>query len=191
MNKRGFTLIELIMVIIIIGIIGMITIPGIMEAYRDSQKETGEDIEKILKENLEMYNLDNEADLWCDKDDFLDDGEYNEEAYCDCIYSAGKGSSNMDSDGKCILRKVNETITSEDLYEKNPDIDMGDCLLKDGDSLSIEKDYSTGKYTYTALIACSKSFHGKNWVNEYASDSQFGSATTYYDTDNNKKESTS
>ena len=48
MNNKGLTLVELLLVIVIIGIIGAITIPNIMEAYSESRRQGGETVEDIL-----------------------------------------------------------------------------------------------------------------------------------------------
>lgn len=66
MKNKGFTLIEVLLVIIIIGIIGVITFPGIMEALDKNKQEGAESLEKLLKHDLELYNIDNESDLWPD-----------------------------------------------------------------------------------------------------------------------------
>ncbi len=66
MNKKGFTLVELMLVIVIIGIISVITIPNIMEALDDSRTEGGSTMEKTLKKQLELYNTDKEEDMWDD-----------------------------------------------------------------------------------------------------------------------------
>ena len=64
MNKKGFTLVELILVIVIIGIIAAITIPNIMESLNESKKEGGQSVENLLIENLKLYNIDNGNEAW-------------------------------------------------------------------------------------------------------------------------------
>lgn len=151
MNKKGFTLTELIVVIVIIGIISLITIPNIMKALQKSREQNGEAVEKMLVHNLELYNTDYKEDLWCldkceDKDPDHEDGN--------------------NEDGDIV---TTQKIGISDLMNMNPDIDMGDCLLQDDDSLQITKvetitnqgtenekrDY---KYTYSAKIICSTDF---------------------------------
>lgn len=140
MNKKGFTLVELILVIVIIGIISAITIPNIMESLDESKKEGAKNVEKLLKENLELYNTDNEVDLWC-----LD-----------------PGCTNTEENPK--------NINITDLLDKNPDINMGECLLNpstSGDTgLSIKR-ISEGKYIYEVRIICSKVFKKEptTWTN--------------------------
>ena len=147
MNKKGFTLIELIMVIIIIGIIGMMTIPGIMKSLTESRKNSGENVEKILKSNLEMYNIDNEADLWCNRDDYDSNEEYEE---------------------LCGEEENSNNVNFTDLKQRNPDIDLGECLLKGTNSLTITK-IENHKYKYSVNIVCSKDFTGEN-KSDYSSD---------------------
>ena len=64
MKNKGFTLVEVLLVIVIIGIIGVITIPNIIESMNASKKEGGKSVEKILIRNLELYNEDRKVDLW-------------------------------------------------------------------------------------------------------------------------------
>lgn len=128
MNKNGFTLVELILVVVIIGIISAITIPSIMDALSESKTTGGKTVEKILETNLELYNTDNKEDLWCLED------------------------SNCSDTKHYIFVKLDE------LYEFNPDIDFGDCVLKDASSLMIKRTPNTEKFTYYANIKCSKDF---------------------------------
>lgn len=147
MNKKAFTLVELLLVIVIVGIIGAMTIPSIMDAYNESRRKGGETVEDILIENLKIYNKDNEIDLW----DSSETGE------------------------------VQTSIVSiNTLYTKNPDIDMGECLLKDNNSLVITKN-TNGNYTYTAKIICSKDF--KNTSKKTAVTNDLSNANIYYDSD--------
>ena len=131
MNKNGFTLVELILVVVIIGIISAITIPSIMDALSESKATGGESVEKLLETNLELYNTDHKEDLWCLEDSI-------------CIDDENKKT--------CINVSLNE------LYNMNPDIDFGDCVLKDNNSLVIKRDIETNSYTYSANIVCSKNF---------------------------------
>ena len=131
MNKNGFTLVELILVVVIIGIISVITIPSIMDALSESKTTGGETVEKILETNLELYNTDNKEDLWCLEDSNCTGPELTK---------------------SCISVSINT------LYSMNPDIDFGDCVLKDASSLMIKRTPNTEKFTYYANIMCSKDF---------------------------------
>lgn len=129
MKNKGFTLVELILVVVIMGIISAIVIPSIMKGLSDSEKQGGESVEKLLINNLKLYNDDNKFDIWC--------------------------SENNDALG---CKETNETliVNIKELYAFNPDINMGECLLKDKNSLSIT---NTEKgFEYTAKIICSKNY---------------------------------
>ena len=139
MKNKGFTLVELILVVVILGILSAIVIPGIMKSLSESRRDSGESIEKVLKENLELYNIDHKDDIWCSensKDDGLEDDPVLNK---DC---KKPGESN--------------TVSVSDLYSTNPDIDMGECLLQDSDSLKITKDESGDKFEYEVKIVCGK-----------------------------------
>lgn len=129
MKNKGFTLVELILVVVIMGIISAIVIPSIMKGLSDSEKQGGESVKELLINNLKLYNDDNKFDIWC--------------------------SENNDNEG-CIGNNVSVTVKIEELYAFNPDINMGECLLQDADSLSITK--TEKGFTYTAKIVCSKNY---------------------------------
>ena len=65
MKNKGFTLVELILVVVIMGIISAIVIPSIMKGLSDSEKQGGKSVEELLINNLKLYNDDNKFDIWC------------------------------------------------------------------------------------------------------------------------------
>lgn len=64
MNKKAFTLVEMLFVVALIGIIATIVFPNILDAVRESKIEEYENVEKIIKQSMELYNTDNKEDLW-------------------------------------------------------------------------------------------------------------------------------
>lgn len=64
MNKKGFTMVELLLVISIIGIISVIAIPNILDALKRNKEESYNEYVSYLKNNLEMYAIDLKEDLW-------------------------------------------------------------------------------------------------------------------------------
>ncbi|SRR5574344_1590826 len=64
MNKKGFTLVELLFVVVLMAIIAMITMPNIFEMLDSSKTKKYEEYEKILVENLKLYNIDKKEELW-------------------------------------------------------------------------------------------------------------------------------
>lgn len=127
MNKKGFTLVELILVVVILGIISVIVFPGIMKSLNQSKVNSAKSIEKVLRENLELYNIDHKDDIWCNDD----------------------STDNSD----CKEKNKTEIVTIQKLYNTNPDIDMGKCLLQDNNSLQIAKK-ENGTFSYTVKIVC-------------------------------------
>lgn len=163
-NKKGFTLVEVLLVIVIIGIIGVITIPNIMEALNSSRKESGKAIEDLLKDNLEMYNEDN----------MLSGYKYNT-----------VNGITINSRENDLFNSFTNSIDScyiyvsyEDLKRINPDINMGECLFNplpdnalDND-LMIERNVKlTNKniyvvsYKYYADIICGKGLKSNDNIN--------------------------
>lgn len=67
MNNKGITLIEMIGVVIIFAIILFIALPSIQGAIEKTKDQKYENIEKILKANMDLYVLDYEDDLFDEK----------------------------------------------------------------------------------------------------------------------------
>lgn len=162
MKNKGFTLVELILVVVILGILSAIVIPGIMKSLNESRRDSGESIEKILKENLELYNIDHKDDIWCSENS-KDDGLENDTGL----------NTNCKKPGDSHI------VSVSDLYSTNPDIDMGECLLQNSNSLKIIRDDSGDKFKYEVKIVCGKNLKDTNGDKIV---SNLDSANVYYKT---------
>lgn len=67
MRNKGFTLIELILVITLLGIIALIAVPTITGILNDSKKEASKDQEKIIINAAKTYMVNNSNKLPKDK----------------------------------------------------------------------------------------------------------------------------
>lgn len=65
MNKKGFTLIELITVIALLSIVGIITLPKINKAFKSSSADQLEEVRENIVKSTEVY-LNNS----CGKDSY-------------------------------------------------------------------------------------------------------------------------
>ena len=110
-----------------------------MKSLNESRRDSGESIEKILKENLELYNIDHKDDIWCSENS-KDDGLENDSGL----------------NRKCKKPGESEIVSVSDLYSTNPDIDMGECLLQNPNSLKVTMDKSGDKFKYEVKIVCGK-----------------------------------
>lgn len=148
MNRKGFTLVELMLVIVIIGIISVITIPNIMEALDDSRNESGISMEKELKKDLELYNTDMEEDLWDETKPYE----------CQEISFADLKQINPDINlGECLLTHkkgyltIVKTLTSNSCIESDENNQNNNEEIDD-DS---EEDVKT-TYNYFVGVTCGK-----------------------------------
>ena len=67
MNNKGFTLIELILVITLLGIIALIAVPTITGILNDSKQEVSKDQEKIIINAAKTYMVNNSTKLPTEK----------------------------------------------------------------------------------------------------------------------------
>jgi len=133
MNKKGFTLVELLLVIVIIAIISLVVLPNMMDILNVSKNKKWTSIEDVVKTNLELYNIDYLEDLWnfgCVPDE--DTGET-----CD------KNSSISKYEFK-TKEKINEVLNI------NPDIELDICRVT---YMSIEKE-GNKDFEYNVCISC-------------------------------------
>lgn len=66
MNKKAFTLVEVLAVIVILTLIAGITIPSVSYAIKTNKIKKYEITEENLTKYLTLYNLDYEEKLWND-----------------------------------------------------------------------------------------------------------------------------
>lgn len=67
MNKKGFTLVELILVITLMAVVSVIIIPNIISSLGSSKMQKYESLYKIVEKNMKYYNDKYEVDLWSDE----------------------------------------------------------------------------------------------------------------------------
>lgn len=141
MNKKGFTLVELLLVIVIIAIISLVVLPNIMDILNTSKNKKWTTIEDIVKTNLELYNIDYLEDLW----------------NFGCIPDPETGET---CEGKNDISKY-EFKTKEEIDEVldiNSDIDLDICEVT---YMNIEKE-GNKDFEYNVCISC-----GDEYKSEY------------------------
>ena len=117
MKKKGFTLVELLAVIVVIGIIAIITIPIVLNNVTSAEKKSFKVSVNEVKRNVDRYLVKNDLkklptcgdnnvilrniDFLKNRNVFTDDSYmcYDEENACDYIYA----KSNLKKSGKVIL----------------------------------------------------------------------------------------
>ena len=101
MNKKGFTLVELILIITLMAVISVIVIPNILDVLSSSKQQKYESLYNLVEKNMKLYNDKYSVDLWSNNKTFFD--------FCE-------GSSN------CI-NGINK------LKESGSDIVLDDCII--------------------------------------------------------------
>ena len=65
MNKTGFSLVEMLLVLVLIAIVSMIVLPNISKMTSSSKEKEIEGYLKLLEENLNLYVIDKkESIVW-------------------------------------------------------------------------------------------------------------------------------
>lgn len=127
MNKKGLTLVEMLLVVVLIGVIGLIVLPNISKMLNQADDKEVVGKAKLLRETLRMYVKDNEDTL------------------------------NWSYDGKNrILNKSSVDMENfVRNYGKNPD--FSNCSIDSLDVVGVPNDnvYDTSyTYTYKICIKC-------------------------------------
>ena len=65
MNKKGFSLVEMLLVLVLIAIVSMIVLPNISKMTSSSKEKKIDGYLKLLEENLNLYVIDKkESIVW-------------------------------------------------------------------------------------------------------------------------------
>ncbi|MFY9414997.1 MAG: type II secretion system protein, partial [Tepidanaerobacteraceae bacterium] len=84
-GDKGFTLIELIVVIAVLGVLATLIIPKVVGVQSEAETAAMEANEKIIRNALERYYLDNDEAYPEELDDLVEEGYLDEIPY-DYVY---------------------------------------------------------------------------------------------------------
>lgn len=111
MNKKGFTLVELILIITLMAVISVIVIPNILDALSSSKQQKYESLYNLVEKNMKLYNDKYSVDLWSNNKTFFD--------FCEGSSNCINGINKLKESGSdivlddCIINTM--TITKNDL----------------------------------------------------------------------------
>lgn len=128
MNKKGLTLVEMLLVVVLIGVIGLIVLPNISKMLNQADDKEVVGKAKLLRETLRMYVKDNEDTL---------------------NWSEGEGKNRILNNSVSMDDLIGTTGA-------NPDF-IG-CSIKSSEVIGTPNDniYDTSyTYTYKICIECS------------------------------------
>ena len=159
--KKGFTLVELLAVIVILAIILVIAIPKILDVIRVSKIKTLENSARIIAKMAEEEKLDH--DIFGNTNNFscTDIAEYNKKDYGSCILSFNNGEATVKLKGK----KGGKFEGLQCVGTKN-DMNCGEIVIPannctyDGELVQ-GAEYVNGQYTYRYK----QEDIGTNWSN--------------------------
>lgn len=117
MNKKGFTLVELILVITLMAVISVLVIPNILDALNSSKQQKYESLYKLVEKNMKLYNDKYSVDLWNNENTFFDFCEGDTQGCGSGIDKLKESGSDLTLDD-CVINTM--TITKNDTkYEYN------------------------------------------------------------------------
>lgn len=157
--KKGFTLVELIGVIIVLGLIALIALPPILNAIREKESEISEASEEIIYNATSLYVSDNSnsfpktnGNTFCVTLDTLTQGDYLPDVVYDAVsgdevpltnmvevkYEQDRFSYNLNNE--CVEKIIKTELIEILLEQYNPDNTTG--LVQDETNSNIY--YYTG-----------------------------------------------
>lgn len=128
-NKKGFTLVEMILVVVLLAIITIVALPNIFDAVSESERQKYKNIEDNLFKALELYNSDKQEDIW-------------QTVTSDEIYRPTLSQ----------LQKINSNIEVTDCTVDLLQIDKKSTKIKD--ATEDENAKYENSYTYKVCITC-------------------------------------
>ena len=111
MNKKGFTLVELILVITLMAVISVLVIPNILDALSSSKQQKYESLYKLVEKNMKHYNDKYSIDLWNNENTFFDFCEGDTQGCSSGIEKLKESGSDLNLDD-CVINTM--TITKND-----------------------------------------------------------------------------
>lgn len=111
MNKKGFTLVELILVITLMAVISVLVIPNILDALSSSKQQKYESLYKLVEKNMKLYNDKYSIDLWNNENTFFDFCEGDIQGCSSGIEKLKESGSDLNLDD-CVINTM--TITKND-----------------------------------------------------------------------------
>ena len=140
-NKNGFTLVELLAVIVILAIILVIAVPKVMTVIEDSKKATLESTAKMIassaeKQKVQNTVLGNTNAITCDSVAKINNLDY---ASCEIEFDDNTAKVTIEGKGKfaglyvCAGTKTSAEATEEECLELTPE----ECFTFDSETGSI------------------------------------------------------
>ena len=146
-KKKGFTLVELLAVIVILAIILVIAVPKVMSVIEDSKKATLESTAKMIASGAEKQKVQNtvlgkENEITCDSVAKINKGDY---ASCDITFDNNTAKVTIEGSGKfdglyvCNGTKTSATAVDQECSPEIQSLQVTNQLYFPNEELTPEK----------------------------------------------------
>ena len=157
--KNGFTLVELLAVIVILAIVLVIAVPKVMSVIEDSKKATLESTAKMIASSAEKAKVQNsvlgkDATITCDSVAKINKLDYED---CDIDFDDNTAKVTIKGSGKfaglniCNGTKTEASATDEECSESTGSVEAGDFETDSWETIvrAVQQAYENGtEYPY-------------------------------------------
>ena len=113
MNKKGLTLVEMLLVVVLIAVIGLIVLPNISKMLNQADDKEVVGQAKLLRETLRMYVKDNEDTL-----NWSYDEKKNRILNISSVDMKSFYSTNPDFSSSCSITSLNVVgVPNDNIYD--------------------------------------------------------------------------
>lgn len=154
MKKRGFTLLELLAVVVLLGILALVSLPAVKEYINNSKQSLLNDQLDYLKTGLKSWASANVFSLPEEGDSIkLTLGQLKQSGYVDIKVTNPKTSKCLSNEMEFTIASKNSSLVYEvgevidvecDLIEDTPTIDMNNEIVR---YLEIDEEYEQTEVT--------------------------------------------
>jgi general secretion pathway protein G len=138
-NRKGFTLVEILIVVIILGILAAIVIPQFTNASEDARKSSLSSQLQTLRSQVELYKLQH-RDAYPTTDGSADPTKWDWTKLTGKTDETGAASAAATAVGPYLQQTMVNSLTGSSTFAAAPGVGVGFTLATDGKIGGVAKD---------------------------------------------------